>query len=203
MTQLRFLRLALSALGVVSAGTYAQPKPPAQRATLRSGTLSFLGRATVGDFVGSTSSVKGAAAGDLSNAHGWVEAPVATLGTGNAHRDRDLRSAMDVDTYPTMRFDLVSTTALAWAHAAADTVTLLLHGNLTIHGVTRMVDLPAVASRIADTIHVTTAFPLDLADYRIEGLTKLFGILRMERRIDVQVDLWFVTSPSHLMSDIR
>jgi polyisoprenoid-binding protein YceI len=204
MTQLRFLRLALSALGVLSGGAYAQPKPPAKRALLRSGTLSFLGRATIaGDFVGSTNSVTGAAEGDLSDARGWVEAPVATLGTGNVHRDRDLRASLDATIHPVMRFDLVSTTTLAWAHDAADTVTLLLHGNLTVHGVTRNVDLPAVASCIADTIHITTAFPLDLAEYRVGGLTRMFGLLRMHRWVDVHVDLWFLISPSRQASDIR
>jgi uncharacterized membrane protein len=36
-------------------------------------------------------------------------------------------------------------------------------------------------------------WPLDLADYRIGGLTKMFGLLRMQRRIEVRVDLRFVS----------
>ena len=73
---------------------------------LRSGTLSFLGHATVGDFVGSTTWVSGAIAGEGSRTRGWVEAPIATLVTRNERRDRHLRASMDVGRYPTMRFDL-------------------------------------------------------------------------------------------------
>src|SRR5213075_2968425 len=83
---------------------------PAQRlvpdAALQSGTLSFLGHATVGDFVGTTTNVMGAILGgrDYAAARGWVEALVRTLVTGNERRDRDLRASMEVDRYPMMHF---------------------------------------------------------------------------------------------------
>src|SRR3954462_13476810 len=52
---------------------------------LSSGTLSFDGHATAGDFVGTTSTVSGQLTGapDVTGARGWVEAPVNTLKTGN------------------------------------------------------------------------------------------------------------------------
>ena len=57
---------------------------------VESGTLSFDGRATVGDFVGTTKVISGQLAGapSLSAVHGWVEAPVRTLKTGNGKRTR-------------------------------------------------------------------------------------------------------------------
>ena len=66
---------------------------PAPNAVLRSGTLSFTGHSTVGDFVGTTTTVSGGVTGnaELANARGWVEAPITTLSTGNGLRDRDLR----------------------------------------------------------------------------------------------------------------
>ena len=65
---------------------------------VRSGTLSFDGRATVGNFVGTTSTVTGAMTGgaDLSAVQGWVEAPVNTLKTRNNHRDRDLNKSIRI-----------------------------------------------------------------------------------------------------------
>jgi len=44
--------------------------------------------------------------------------------------------------------------------------------------------------------HVTSRFPIDLADYQISGLTKIFGLLRMEREVDVWVDLRFMDAPT-------
>ena len=42
---------------------------------------------------------------------------------------------------------------------------------------------------------MTSVFGLDLGDYGIGGLTKMFGLLRMQRAIDVRVDLRFVDRP--------
>ncbi|HKW10661.1 MAG TPA: YceI family protein, partial [Gemmatimonadaceae bacterium] len=158
--------------------------------------LSFSAHATVGDFTGTTTAVSGAWSGDLSAASGWVEAPVATLVTHNDHRDRDLRSSMEVDKYPTMRFDLARTALASPGARPDDTVSVTLFGTLAIHGVTRAVEIPASVSRGRDTIYVRSTFPLDLGDYHIGGLTKMLGLLRMDPKIVVHVDLRFLaTSP--------
>jgi len=186
---LRFI-LVCSTLTATRAGGQAQQA--ATGAVLSSGTLSFLGHATVGDFVGTTSTMTGEVAGEVPNAHGWVAAPVATLLTQNDRRDRDLRASMEVDKYPTMRFDLAIATAVSSGEDHGDTSFVLLHGTFTIHGVSRVVALPAALLHAGDTLHVKASFPLDLADYQIGGLTKMFGLLRMQRLIDVRVDLRFV-----------
>ena len=170
---------------LVAGTAQAQAKPEVIDAVLASGRLSFVGHATVGDFVGTTTSMTGVVTGGLANAQGWVESPVATLATGNDRRDRDMRASLEVNQYPTMRFDLGRTSPSGGGE-------LILHGTLTIHGVSRTVELRSTLVRSADTLRVTAEFPLDLADYRIGGLTKLFGILRMERRVEVQLDLRFV-----------
>jgi polyisoprenoid-binding protein YceI len=184
---------------LVSGSAGAQDATAAATSELLSGTLSFVGHATVGDFVGSTSQVSGAFSGTLSGARGWVEAPVATLVTQNDRRDRDLRASMEVERYPTMRFDLDST-VIASRDDARDTADVLLHGRLAIHGVTRVVELPAAVSRRGDTLQVNAVFPLDVTDYRIGGLKKLFGVLRMRRQIEVRVDLRFVRATNELQS---
>jgi len=175
---------------------------PAQRAVsdavLERGTLSFLGHATVGDFVGVTTSVTGAIIGgrDYSVTRGFAEAPVRTLATGNDRRDRDLRETMDVTRYPTMRFDMSGATFATSPFARPDSTAIMLHGALTIHGVTRGVELAAIVRRSADTTHVSARFPLSLADYQVSGLTKMFGLLRMQNEIEVRVDLEFVDRPT-------
>jgi polyisoprenoid-binding protein YceI len=168
---------------------------PAPNAVLQSGTLSFTGHSTLGDFVGTTTAVSGGVTGnaELANARGWVEVPITTLSTGNGLRDRDLRAAMDVAKYPTMRFELAGVTV--GSPAASDTVTGALRGALTIHGVTRDVTIPATLIAAADTIDVSGAFPVDLADYRVDGLTRLFGALRVRRNIEVRFHVRFEATP--------
>jgi polyisoprenoid-binding protein YceI len=169
---------------------------PAPNAVLRSGTLSFTGHSTVGDFVGTTTTVSGGVTGnaELANASGWVEAPITTLSTGNGLRDRDLRAAMDVAKYPTMRFELAGVT-VGPAGAPSDTVIGALRGALTIRGVTRDVAIFATLIAAGDTIDVSGAFPVDLADYKVEGLTKLFGALRVRRNIEVRFRVRFEATP--------
>jgi polyisoprenoid-binding protein YceI len=157
---------------------------------LVSGTLSFDGHATVGDFTGTTTTVTGEITGgeSLTAVRGWVEAPVKTLDTGNGKRDKDLNKSMESGKYPTMRFDL---TGVAPEGAAADTTDTQLHGRLTLHGVTREVTLPGKVWKNGDALRVRSDFPLDLSDYEIGGLTKMLGMLRMDERIEVHVDLTF------------
>ena len=198
----RHMRLQLVVLSTVLAfrAAAAQHAAPEITSTLHSGTLAFLGHATVGDFVGSTSQVSGAVWGSLPCARGWVEAPVATLVTHNDRRDRDLRAAMEVDRYPTIRFDLDSAVTVSSREDSGETFDVLLHGRLAMHGVTRVVELPAAVSRRGDTLHVSSVFPLDVTDYRVGGLKKLFGILRMRRQIEVRVALRFVRATTQLPS---
>src|SRR5438876_11860815 len=88
--------------------TVASAQSPVPVAHLLRGTLSVDGHATLGDFVGTTDSVRGEMTGGpgLAAVRGWVEGVVAALRTGNGKRDTDLRKSMEVETFPTMRFDL-------------------------------------------------------------------------------------------------
>jgi polyisoprenoid-binding protein YceI len=181
--------LGLALLALWCGGVQAQTAHPAASGTLAEGTLSFDGRASAGDFTGTTSSVTGEMKGGdgLDAVRGWVEAPVATLKTGNDRRDRDLNKSMESDKYPTMRFDLDGVTA----GGAGDTLPATLKGRLTIHGVEHAVELPASVVLGADNVRVHSDFPLNLKDYKIGGLTKLMGMLRMYEDIKVHVDVTF------------
>ena len=157
---------------------------------LASGTLSFDGHATVGDFTGTTTTVTGEMTGgeSLAAVRGWVESPVKTLDTGEGKRDKDLNKSMESKKYPTMRFELTGVNAEG---TSTDSVTAQLQGKLTLHGVTREVTLPGRVWRAGDALRLRSDFPLDLGDYEIGGLTKMLGMLRMQEGIEVHVDLTF------------
>ncbi len=186
------LMLALLA-GHALAGTQelcAQGRP-IPNGHVESGTLSFDGHATVGDFVGTTKTVSGQITGgaDLRAVRGWVEAPVRTLTTENGKRDKDLNKSMESSKYPNIRFELGGITPRGGG--TADSTAAVLHGALTLHGVTRKVDLPATVQFQGTQARVRTTFPLRLQDYRIGGLSKMLGVLKMYDDIEVHVDLVF------------
>jgi len=159
-------------------------------ATLKRGTLSFDGRATMGGFVGTTDSVRGVMRGgpELAGVSGWVEASTASLRTGNGKRDKDMRKSLETDQFPTMRFDLKRVEP---APGSADTMTVMLHGDLTIHGVTKTVELPARLWAEGLDQRLRSDFPLNVKDYGVGGLSKLLGVLKMNEQITVHVDVTF------------
>jgi polyisoprenoid-binding protein YceI len=190
------LALPLLAAVAIGARLFNHETWPAPNADVQAGTLSFTGHSTVGDFVGTTTAVSGGVVGsaELANATGWVEAPFSTMSTGNRLRDHDMRGTMEVDKYPTMRFELAGVTVDPQT-SPSSTVTGALRGALTIHGVTREVAVPATLIATGDTIDVSGAFPLDLTDYKIGGLTRLLGTLRLQHNIDVRFHVRFQAKP--------
>lgn len=154
------------------------------------GTLSFDGKSTLGDFTGTTTTLRGqmTAGPALAQVRGWVEAPVTSLKTGNDRRDRDLRKTMEADVFPTIRFELTGVTP-EWERG--DSAGVVLEGNFVIHGVTRAERIKATVSRSAEGIHLTAAqIPMDLHDYKIDKLTR-FLVFKMRRDIVVHIDVMF------------
>jgi polyisoprenoid-binding protein YceI len=184
------LLLCLTATHVVAQA----PQPTIPDGVVREGKLSFDGRATTGNFTGATTTLTGRLqGGQLSQVRGWVEAPVRSLATGNQRRDRDLNKSMESEKYPTIRFEL---TGVAGAGAASDSVNLVLHGRFIIHGVTRDATVPTSIAFHPEGIRVRGATPLNLKDYKIGGLSKALGILKMEEEIVIHIDLVFGATPS-------
>lgn len=162
--------------------------------TVTAGTLSFDGKATAGDFTGTTHTVTGSMTGGpaLADVRGFVEAPVNTLVTGNGKRDKDLNKSMESDSYPAIRFDLKT----VQVHAErGDSTDVVLGGDFIIHGVTRAVELPAVVVRTGETITVDSSCPLNLKDYKIGGLSKFLGMFKMNEHIVVHIHVTFGLHP--------
>jgi polyisoprenoid-binding protein YceI len=187
MIMLRAMLLLGTALPLAGAASAQRAIPDG---AVREGTLSFDGRATAGDFSGTTTTVTGEMTGGnaLSEVRGWVEAPVNTLKTGNNRRDRDLNKSMESGKYPTIRFELTGVTA---PEPPSDSLPVTLQGRFIIHGVTRETSVPAHVTFRPDGVRVRGTTPLNLKDYQIGGLTKMLGMLKMHEEIVVYVDLVF------------
>jgi len=173
-------------------GVHAQAR--VQPTTLISGTLSFDARGTLGDFTGTTANLTGAIAGGpaLEAVRGWVEARVDSMTTDNGRRDRDMRKSLGADQYPTIRFDLDE---LRPSPRQGDIMVVTLVGRFTIHGVTRQETFPGTLTWSSTGIRLEARVGMDVRAYRIGGLSKAFGLLKMQPDIVVHIDLRFEQPP--------
>jgi polyisoprenoid-binding protein YceI len=146
----------------------------------------------VGDFTGTTTTLTGEMTGgpELSSVRGWVEAPVSTLRTGKDKRDQDMNKSMESDKYPTIRYEL---TGVGADTGAGDSAQVTLRGRFLIHGVAREVEFPGSVAVDQKVVRVRATVPLNLKDYRIGGLSKMLGVLKMHEDIVVHVDVTFAS----------
>ncbi|MES2124781.1 MAG: YceI family protein [Gemmatimonadota bacterium] len=173
--------------GAVALGISAQAVPDAARVR---GTLAFDASATLGAFTGSTSTLTGRLAGapTLAGVRGWVEAPARSLTSRNGKRDRDTWSSLEVEKYPTIRFDLDS---VAPGATSGDSQAVALHGRFHLHGAEHAATLHGWLWRTGAASRFRGATPLNVKDYGVGGLTKALGMLRMNEHITVRVDVSF------------
>lgn len=159
-------------------------------AQLLKGTLAFDGSATLGAFTGTTTTMKGQLVGAaaLAAVSGWVEAPIHSLVTGNGKRDRDMYQSLEVEKFPTMRFDLAHIDA---GDSRGDSIAVTLHGRFTIHGISREAAVPGWAWLRPGTTRFRGALPMDARDYGVGGLSKMLGILKMDPKLVVRVEVVF------------
>lgn len=187
-SELRLVGILLAIHAAWASPVRAQPGWP--DGEVRRGTLSFDGKSTLGDFTGTTSTLRGRMVGGptLAEVRGWVEADVRTLKTRNDRRDRDLVKTMEAEIYPNIKFELTGVTP-EWQRG--DSAAVMLQGSFVIHGVTRAERIRATVVRTPEGIHLRTAdIPMDLHDYKIDNLTR-FLVLKMNRNIVVHVDVYF------------
>ncbi len=154
------------------------------------GELRFEGRGSLGAFVGRTSQLRGALIGaaTMDGVHGWVESDAKTLVTGNGRRDRDMWKSLEVERFPTVRFDLDAVAPGAVDH---DSVAVTLRGRFTIHGVVRESAVRGWVRVDATRVHFHGHAPLRLTDFGIGGLSKAFGLLKMDPDVIVRMELVF------------
>jgi polyisoprenoid-binding protein YceI len=136
---------------------------------------TFLQQQADTDAVGRTSDVTGGLViegeeGALAIVRGEVEVDMTTLRSDEGRRDNQLRGrGIQTDTFPTSTFVVAGPVALPADFGGAD-VDVTLPGRLTLHGVTRDVEMAAQA-RLQDdgTVVVAGSLPILFADYEIEA----------------------------------
>jgi polyisoprenoid-binding protein YceI len=126
--------------------------------------LANVGAATA---VGRTPDVTGslAFAGTTVSAADFT-ADLTTLQSDKSQRDGQLhRQALETDTYPTATFKLTQPIDLGSVPADGQVIQATATGDLTIHGVTKPVQVPIQARLSGDVVTVTGSTTIVFADY--------------------------------------
>jgi polyisoprenoid-binding protein YceI len=125
------------------------------------------------DAVGRTSDITGTITLESDGstttlAAGSLTVDTTTIASDEDRRDNRLRSeGLQTDTYPTATFTITQPIEIppAAVDGAASDITLV--GDLTLHGVTKAVSIPAQARLVEGTIQVAGSITFALADFEI------------------------------------
>jgi polyisoprenoid-binding protein YceI len=147
--------------------------------------------ARLSNFRGETRQVNGAWRLRFSNppqiADARVSIDAASLATGNAERDADMRQDfLEVAKFPSIEFAVteVLTPQPTVNPAEWD---LILQGGLTVHGVTREVRVPTTVSLGADRLTARGQVHVDMRDYNIRVPRLFFVPMKSEVRVGFDI----------------
>jgi polyisoprenoid-binding protein YceI len=125
----------------------------------------------------------------LSSLHFAV--PAASLKSENKSMDKNTYKALNSDKYNDISF--AANNAVVKPNGNGGYV-LTARGNLTISGVTRVVDLIANGTMNADkSISYTGSYKLKMTDYKVTPPSMMFGAIKTGDAITVKFDLVLMT----------
>jgi polyisoprenoid-binding protein YceI len=143
--------------------------------------------------VGRSSAVTGTmeVAGDQVQAV-RIEADLTKLTSDESRRDNAIRQrGLESSRYPTATLELVEPVRLGATPTLGQDVRGTGKGRLTVHGVSREVDLDLRGRWSGSTIQVVGQFPVKMSDFQIEA--PRFGpVVSIEDALNVDINLVFV-----------
>jgi polyisoprenoid-binding protein YceI len=123
------------------------------------------------DAVGRTNAVTGtatvAAVGDsVQVTAADISVDTTSIASDKSQRDNRLRSqGLETDQYPTATFKLTSPVDVPADAFSGGVVDVTLHGDLTLHGTTKTVDIPAQAQIQGGQLQIQGSLSFPLSDY--------------------------------------
>lgn len=125
------------------------------------------------DAIGRTSDVTGSitveANGDGARlTGGTLTVDTTTITSDESRRDNRLRSeGLQTDQFPTATFTVTQPVDVPAAALQGTATDITLTGDLTLHGVTKSVEIPAQAQLVGDTMQVAGSLTFPLSDFQI------------------------------------
>ncbi len=130
-----------------------------------------------------------------------VHVPVASLRSGKAALDKNLRKAMKADRYPEVVFRLAAAPPVL--ETRADTTTIHATGTLTIAEVSKPITLDARAIRSGSGVWVEGSYALRMSEYGIKPPTLMLGTMRVGDRVTVHYRLLIVAGAGEAVATPR
>lgn len=128
--------------------------------------LSSIGSTTA---VGRTGDVTGTVVIDGTTVNSTdIEVDLTTITTNDDRRNNKVQQALETDQFPTATFELTEPIELGADAASGDPVAATATGDLTIHGVTKSVEIDLDAQLVNGTIVITGSTELTFSDYGVE-----------------------------------
>ena len=155
--------------------------------------VGFDAKSTLHDFTGVSTKVAGQFRADFDDPAGaWtgaVTCDVKGLATGVEGRDTGMFEHLDAEHHPLLRFT-IARFAPTRVDGAAMTAEGTVHGQMTIRGKARDVQMPVKVSVDAGTrVVVEGQMPLKLSDYEIPVPSQLGGAIAMQDEVSVWIAL--------------
>jgi polyisoprenoid-binding protein YceI len=154
--------------------------------------VGFDAKSTLHDFSGVTSKLEGSLTTCLArpgeSCSGAITVTSASLDTGLADRDTEMRANLATDEFKQMRFEWTSF-EVSVVDAQKQTVAGTARGKLTIHGVTRDFAMPVrVAVDASKRISIDGEAKLKMSDFEVKVPSKL-GVISVEDEIKLWIAL--------------
>src|SRR5829696_3797795 len=90
------------------------------------------------------------------------------------------------DQYPDITFQSTNVTAKA---LGAGRYEVKINGNLTLHGVTRPITIPATITLNGSTLRAVGEFSIDRDDYKVKATSAFHGMVRVDDDIKFEFDI--------------
>ena len=90
------------------------------------------------------------------------------------------------DQYPDITYQ---STNVTMKPAGTDRYEVKIMGNLTLHGVTRPVTIPAVVTLSGNDLRAVGKFDIDRDDYKVKATSAFHGMVRVSNDIDFEFDI--------------
>ena len=121
-----------------------------------------------------------------------VTANLADLTSDDHRRDGQLRvQALETNRFPTATFSLSAPIEVGALPADGATLGATAHGELTLHGVSKLVSIDLKATRQGGMVTVTGSMAIAFADFQIEPPSS-FAVLSVEDHGTLELQLHFV-----------
>ena len=90
------------------------------------------------------------------------------------------------DQYPDITFQSTNVTA---KNSGAGRYEVKLDGDLTLHGVTRRITIPAVVTLQGDNLRAVGEFSINRDDYKVKATSAFHGLVRVDNDIKFEFDI--------------